>query len=806
MDSLPRDATASAGDGSSWLAAVLTSDEAPLSVASDGKIGDRADLGTHGRLKQIPLQAVVSAVESVGLSIIPKAEISLYRNWIAANSPGSDLLYAAWFNLGVLLARQADHAGAFVAYENARRLNPNFYPAAFNLELTRQALGQRMSSAPSSTGVIRSESAGATCHSTPPTLADPSPWLATLLRTYAAQSNLPVTPAAAQDGTAGQADIQHRLRTMSFESIILAIDRARPTLENRAEIRLYQDWIAANPEVGNLLYAAWFNLGVAFAREGDHLGAIAAYSRVRQTKPDFYPAAINLGLAYDALGRKKEALQAWQDATQSDEARKALLGQQARLLEEMGHLDEAEALLLTTLLMDPAQPDVVQHWVHIRQKTCQWPVFRTDIPGLSPEAQQRLCGPLGVLALSDDIDVQRDVTASWIKRKLPPAPHRLAPIEGYRHDRIRIGYLSSDFCRHAMSFLVAELFERHDRARFEVFGYCSTLEDGSDIRRRVVAGFDYHRLIRDLTDEQAARLIRNDEIDILIDLNGLTARSRLAVMRWRPAPIQATYLGFIGPVPLPELDFLLCDDFVISPEDRASYQPTPLPIARMYQANDSKRKIGGPLSREDAGLPHERFIFCCFSNHYKITESMFGAWMSILLRADQAILWLAADNPWSHANLRKAAARAGVAPDRIVFAERTSPERYMSQLRLADLFLDTSPYNAGTIASDAIRMHLPLLTLSGRSFASRMAGSLLNSIGTPEGATTTLPDYVDTAVKLATDRQAYAAYKQRFVGDVWANTIGDTARFTTEFESTLEGLFQQGPGRGSVVHGSAGWC
>ena len=791
MDSHSSDVTASAEDGSSWLVAALTSDEAP-SDNKEGKIGDIAKGETHARLKTVPLQAVVSAIESVGSSIIPEAELSLYRNWIAANSPDSDLLYAAWFNLGVLLVRQADHAAAFVAYDNAKRLNPNFYPAVFNLELARRALSQRTSLLPSSTGVAHGEGVGSPFHVTPSTLADPSAWLAALLNTYALQSVLLVTPAATQDETAGQADIQDCLRTIGFQSIILAIDRAQPGLANRVEIRLYQDWITANPGAGTMLYAAWFNLGVVLARADDHLGAVAAYSRVLQIKPDFYPAAVNLGLTYDALGRKKEALQTWQEATQSDEARKALLAQQARLMEEMGQLDKAEALLLTILLMDPAQPDAVQHWVHIRQKTCQWPVLRTDIPGLSPEAQQRLCGPLGVLALSDNIDLQRDVTANWIERKLPQASHRLAPTGGYHHDRIRIGYLSSDFCRHAMSFLIAELFEQHDRTRFEVFGYCSTLEDGSDIRRRVVAGFDHHRVIRDLTDEQAARLIRNDEIDILIDLNGLTARSRLAVMRWRPAPIQATYLGFIGPVPLPELDFLLCDDFVVPPGDRASYQPAPLPIARMYQANDSKRKIGNPLSRKDVSLPDDRFVLCCFSNHYKITEAMFGAWMSILLRADQAILWLAADNPWSHANLRSAAARAGVDPDRILFAERTSPERYMSQLRLADLFLDTFPYNAGTIASDAIRMQLPLLTLSGRSFASRMAGSLLNSIGAPDCATTTSFDYVETAVTLATDRQAYAAFKQRFSGDAWANTVGDTARFATEFELTLERLFQQG--------------
>jgi predicted O-linked N-acetylglucosamine transferase (SPINDLY family) len=257
------------------------------------------------------------------------------------------------------------------------------------------------------------------------------------------------------------------------------------------------------------------------------------------------------------------------------------------------------------------------------------------------------------------------------------------------------------------------------------------------------------------------------------------------VLRWRPAPIQATYLGFVGPVPLPELDYLLCDDFVIPPRQAAAYRPQPLRIARTYQANDSKRTIGPALSRKDAGLPEDRFVFCCFSNHYKITEGMFAAWMTIMREADRAVLWLTADDAWSHASLCDAAGRAGVAPERIIFAERTSPELYMSRLALADLFLDTFPYNAGTIASDAIRMRLPLLTLCGESFASRMAGCLLNAIGARQGIATSLAEYVATATMLATDARAYADYRSCFTAAAWNNTVGNIAQFTAEFETTL---------------------
>jgi predicted O-linked N-acetylglucosamine transferase (SPINDLY family) len=396
----------------------------------------------------------------------------------------------------------------------------------------------------------------------------------------------------------------------------------------------------------------------------------------------------------------------------------------------------------------------------------------------------RSSGPLGILALTDDVDLQRGASAAWVDRKTEPAPRRLAPATPYPHERIRIGYISSDFCSHAMSYLITELFERHDRGRFEVFGYCSSLEDGTELRKRVLAAFDHCRVIRTLSDEQAAQIIRDDEIDVLVDLNGITDGSRLAVLRWRPAPIQATYLGLIGPIPMPELDYLLCDTVVIPPEHEAAYQPTPLPIARIYQANDSKRTIGRPLSRAEVGLPEDGFVFCCFSKHYKITDEMFAAWMSILRQTDRAVLWLTQDNLYSQANMLTAAGRAGIADERLIFSERADPDLYLSRLGVADLFLDTFPYNAGTVASDAIRMRLPLVTLCGRSFASRMATSLLHAIGAPQGITTSVSKYVDAAVRLANDPLSYARYKALFTEQAWNRTIGDIAGFTAEYEET----------------------
>ncbi len=417
---------------------------------------------------------------------------------------------------------------------------------------------------------------------------------------------------------------------------------------------------------------------------------------------------------------------------------------------------------------------------------CQWPVLAEVIPGLTGHDLITRAGPLGVLALSDDVATQSAATAAWISRKTHAVPVHMATSEGYQHGRIRVGYLSSDFCSHAMSYLIAELFERHDRGLFEVFGYCSSPEDGSPIRARVIAAFDHFVQVRDLSDEAAARRIRDDEIDILIDLNGLTNGARLQILRWRPAPVQATYLGFIGPVPLPELDYMLCDDFVVPPSVAPAYQPMPLYVGEMYQANDSKRAIGAPVSRLAVGLPEGRFVFCCFSNRYKITEEVFGGWMEVLHQTGDSVLWLVDDDQWSRQNLRQSALGAGIDPARLIFTPRVSPADYMARMVLADLFLDTFPYNAGTIASDAIRMGLPLVTRAGEAFASRMAARLLHAIGADDGITDSHQAYVSKAVDLATYGEYYGRYKGHFNADAWARSIGDIAGFTRGFEATLQ--------------------
>ncbi|MBY0336237.1 MAG: glycosyl transferase family 1 [Acetobacteraceae bacterium] len=548
-----------------------------------------------------------------------------------------------------------------------------------------------------------------------------------------------------------------------------------------APVAAYQAWLAVNGQAADA-FAGWFNLGAALHAAGQAQAAANAFATALALRPGLHDAALNLGLALEAAGDADGALAAWRRALPPPAMRRSLHNHIGRVLERRGLLAEAAAELEQSLLLDPMQPDVVQHWMHLRQRMCEWPVDGRALPGLPAETLRRWCGPLGTLALTDSVAAQVAANAEWLERKVPPVSERLAPARGYGGARIRLGYLSSDFCRHAVSHLMAEVLERHDRAAFEVIGYCSSPEDGSEIQRRVLAALDRHVPIGAMSDEAAARRIRADEVDILVDLNGLTRGARPGLLRWKPAPVQLTYLGYIGPVPLPELDGMLCDEWSVPPEAAPLYRPPPLVIQGGFQANDGQDLVLPAVSRAGEGLPEDGFVLCCFSQTYKFTPEMFAAWCDVAHRIPRSVLWLLEDNEWARRNLQAAWAAAGLDLARLVFAPRVEPARYRARMALADLFLDTHPCNAGAVASEALRMGLPIVTLAGEAFAARMCGGLLRAIGLGDNVATSLPDYVARAVAIGTRPALRDELRARLAGGAWRRSLGDVAGFTRRLE------------------------
>ncbi|WGG50707.1 methyltransferase domain-containing protein [Rugamonas sp. DEMB1] len=559
-----------------------------------------------------------------------------------------------------------------------------------------------------------------------------------------------------------------------------------------AAIALYRLWL--DHTVTPLAYAACFNLAVTVSAAGDDLGAETIYRRAIALNPGFVEARLNLGTLLERLNRPDEALATWREiltpAVQPDvSANRPLylqtLNNLGRLLEIRKQYPAAEAMLARSLRVDPQQANVMTHWVHLRQKQCEWPVY-SGLEHISTATMMDGTSALAMLSASADPAQQLAAARRFVNEKVNAAVAPLTGAYGYAHPRLRIGYLSSDFCSHAVSILTAELYELHDRSKVEVYAFSWSREDHSPIRARVVKAMDHYIRIDAMTDEQAARCIRTHEIDILVDLHGLTLGARPNILAFRPAPVQMTYLGFPGTTGLPGVDYVLADEFLIPPELAANYTEKPLYLPDTFQINDRQRLIAARPSRASVQLPDDAFVFCSFNNNFKFTPEVFGVWMSILKRVPNSVLWLVADYDEVRENLWRHAEQAGVERTRLIFATRAVPAEYLARYQLADLFLDTFPFNAGTTASDALWAGLPLLTCAGSTFASRMAGSLLRAVNLAQLITYDFAAYEELAVELANDPERIAAMKRQLAEQRQTCALFDSPRFVRNLETVMQ--------------------
>ena len=374
----------------------------------------------------------------------------------------------------------------------------------------------------------------------------------------------------------------------------------------------------------------------------------------------------------------------------------------------------------------------------------------------------------------------------------PPAARPLWRSERYHHDKIRIAYLSTDFRAHAVAFLIVGIFEHHDKDRFETIAISFSRDDKSETRTRIETAFDRFIDVQEMSDSEVAALMREMEIDIAIDLNGYTGDSRTAILAHRPAPVQVNYLGYPGTMGAPYIDYIIADRMVIPEAQQNHYSEKIVYLPDAYQANDRKRRVADRTpTRSEAGLPERGFVFASFNNTYKIGPEVFDVWMRLLRSIEGSVLWLLEDNAIAGANVKREAQARGVAPERLVFAPRNKPDEHLARHRLADLFLDTLPYNAHTTASDALWMGLPLVTCPGNTFPGRVAASLLNAIGMPQLVTASLAEYEALARKLAGDPAALAAIKAKLAVNRDTHPMFDTARFAGYLESAYVTMWER---------------
>jgi predicted O-linked N-acetylglucosamine transferase (SPINDLY family) len=497
-------------------------------------------------------------------------------------------------------------------------------------------------------------------------------------------------------------------------------------------------------------HMALYNLGSLQQAQGDMPGAEASYRACIALDPSLGQAIVNLGLLLEKTGRKQEALEQWHNVANPAagspsydiDIQTMAWNHIGRVYENHKQYDEAERALERSLALNTKQTGVLQHWIHIRQKACAWPVYK-PLPGITHNDMLMATSPLAMLAMTDD-PVQQLLTAhAFVGRTYGFKEEFLCKGRVYTHDRIRIGYVSGDLCTHAVGLLLHEVFEGHDRTQFEVYAYDFSPEDGTAVRARLKASFDHLRRIDTLTDRQVAELVLQDEIDVLIDLHGLSSGARPGIFALHPAPKQGTYLGFIGTTGMPWFDFVIADKYVLPEELTPYFTEKPLYVEGSFIPLTQDDMPVRDVKRDEFNLPEHAFVMAAFGNVYKITPEMFVTWIEILKEIPRAILWLIDDNPTTTNNLKAHANKTGADLNRIFFTPRASHEDYRAKLKLADVFLDTFPYNCGSTTNDVMSAGLPLVTMSGRTMVSRMGGSILSMFNSKNPVIHEYSDYIN---------------------------------------------------------------
>jgi predicted O-linked N-acetylglucosamine transferase (SPINDLY family) len=538
--------------------------------------------------------------------------------------------------------------------------------------------------------------------------------------------------------------------------------------------QLYDIWASANSDDPQL-YVALFNNAVLATETGDPVRAEEALRRAIELNPDFLPAHINLGGLLERAGAPDRAVAQWRDAAaralpvngHSVRYVTAALKQIARVMSDRQQSESAELAIRLSLEIDPSQGDALEQFMALRLAQCRWPIAE-PLERLNRTDLTRGIHPLSMAAYTDDPLLQLGASDHYSKAQAydhmdnPSCDRRNAPID-VENRRLRVGYVSSDLRDHAIGYLMAEMFEVHDRSRMDVFAYYCGPESASALHDRISKAVEHWTPIRGMSDDEAAAKIAADGIDILVDVNGHTRDSRTGVFARRPAPIQVNWLGYPGTMGTPYHHYIIADETIIPPEAELYYSEKVLRLP-CYQPNDRRRVVAARTpTRAEAGLPDSAFVYCCFNGPHKITRFTFLRWLEILRRVPNGVLWLLDGPAETQQRLRDFAEANGVAGERIIFAPKLANPEHLARYRLADAFLDTTPYGAHTTASDALWMGVPVLTVPGRCFASRVCASLVRAAGLPDLVCTSASDYVERAVELAGNPARLAILKRRLL-------------------------------------------
>jgi protein O-GlcNAc transferase len=630
-------------------------------------------------------------------------------------------------NLGTVLMELKDAAGALSCFDRAIELNPEFAEAFSNRGVALTLLMRPADALASHERALR------------------------------------INPAAAE-------------ALNNQGNALLDLDRPEEALASFDEaLRIHPDYPEALTHRGNALH----RLGKLDAALESHVAAL-------KLRPSYVDALNNRGNVLVSLRRFDEAVEQFDRALAVDSELPEVRFNRGNALRTVGRLVDAVSSYERALKQQPDLPFLFGNWLHAKMQICDWNGLEGNFEELARrvESDTQVFNPFTVLATPLNGAQQRRVSESYVRHQLPLRGDRKSASVEPMPKRLRVGYFSADFHDHATAYLMAELFEQHDRSRFELVAFSFGPTTPSAMRTRLEKSFDQFLVVNSLSDREISEKAREAGIDIAVDLKGFTQNCRPGIFAHGAAPVQASYLGYPGTMGADFIDYLIADEIVVPAEHRSFYSEKIAYLPGSYQVNDSKRAVSDRIfTRAEAGLPEHGFVFCCFNNNYKITPRIFDVWMRLLDRAADSVLWLLEANPQAAENLRAHAAARGVAPHRLVFAPRMDLPEHLARHRLADLFLDTINCNAHTTASDALWTGLPVLTCIGETFAGRVAASLLHAVQMPEMIANSLEEYEALAGRLASEPELLAAMRAKLDHDRLEKPLFDARRFARHIES-----------------------
>jgi protein O-GlcNAc transferase len=556
---------------------------------------------------------------------------------------------------------------------------------------------------------------------------------------------------------------------------------------DEAEMR-YKRAIVIDPK----LALAHYNLGSLLHMQKKPDAARVEYEQAIDLNANFAEARINLGALFKDQGKLDEAVAQYKQAITINPRLFEAYSNLGVALNAQKKTEEAIEQFERAVALAPDNAGILAQFVHRLQHVCAWDKAAVPEKRLLEMVREGREGiPPFFILNTPSTPADQLICARNFGRKFAAPPESM-----FRHaprkarDRIRIGYLSADLHHHAIAFLTAELFERHDRTRFDVTAYSYGPDDGSDMRQRLIRAFERFVDIRNMPHAAVAQKINNDGIDILIDLTGCTEESRIYIPAYRPAPIQVNYLGYPGTMGIDFIDYIIADPFILPMDQQLFYSEKIVQLPDCYQPNDTRRRAAETVpSRKAYGLPEQGFVFCCFNQSYKIRPAVFDIWMRLLQATEGSVLWLLEYNAQVKDNLRKEAFQRGIDPARLVFAPIMGVPEHLARHRLADLFLDTLPVNAHTTTSDALWAGLPVLTCVGSTFAGRVAGSLLKAANLPELITYSLEEYEALALQLAQNPGRLSAIRQKLEQTRLRVPLFDIEKFTRNIEKSYQTMW-----------------